>query len=295
MNSKHPAETYIKIAEANPFLSNKKIAEFLSVDEASVRRAFKKAGYRRGLIPVDAEKALQTLDKPIILKGNVALMADVHNPLTDWKYVNRFVDDCVSSGITQVLFCGDFWHCDQYGSYYPKQSGIQLEDEIPEGNKLMAYLLTYFETASFIKGNHDYRYVKGKNYKMSFVDAMLAAFAPLGQARDRITFSNLDHAIIDEDGGWYICHPPAYSRTPLAGSRAISVVQGMSVATAHSHHCARGFAPNGIHQAMELGGFFDAKRTAYLQTSSTFPKWTQGYAIMQDGKMRLESPAWSTR
>ena len=299
---KHDPQVYVKLAEANPFFSNKKIADLLGVDEASVRRAYKKAGYKRGLIPPneDIPRALETVDIPITLYWDALLIADVHCPLYDREYIYVAIKDAINSGIGTVVFCGDFWQGDQYSNYFPKQ--ITLESELSGGVELMEWILGFFDKAYFIKGNHDYRYVKVRGYKVSFVQAMQDAFKGLSaEAMDKIEFSNLDHMYLtgpflgDLDGtqDWYVCHPQAYSRQPLAGARALTTIHDMNVATAHSHHCARGYGPNGKHQAMELGGFFDVSRTAYLQASTAFPKSTPGYAIYQDGKMRLESPAWS--
>lgn len=307
MNSKHPAEVYTKLAEANPFLSNKKIAAILGVDEASVRRAFKKVGYRRGLVPPEdtTPQVLETVDAPIRVYGDALLIADLHIPLHDFAYLREAVDDAWDRNIKIVIFCGDVLHGDQYSSYFPKQ--IPVDEELPIAVDVVEWVLSHFESAYFIRGNHDYRYVKARGYKVSFIQAMQDAFKGLSdKAKAKLTFSNLDHLYLfpeDYQGfphpeslgdGWYICHPQAYSRQPLAGARALTTVQDMNCATAHSHHCARGFGPNGKYQAMELGGFFDAARTAYLQSSTAFPRWTQGFAWYKDGKMHLENPTWST-
>lgn len=296
---KYNPDTYIKLAEANPFFSNKKIADLLGVDEASVRRAYKKSGYKRGLLAPeqDVPAMLETVDTPIRVYGDALLIADLHVPLHDIVYLRKAVWDAQSRGINTVIFCGDVLHGDQYSSYFPKQ--IPIEEEVPAAGSVMEWVLHHFEDAYFIRGNHDFRYVKARGYKVSFIQAMQDAFKDLSEeATAKLTFSNLDHLYLYadteyNDGGWYVCHPQAYSRQPLAGARALTTIHDMNVACAHSHHCARGYGPNGKHQAMELGGFFDASRTAYLQASTAFPKWTPGYALYVNGKMRLESPAWS--
>lgn len=292
---KHPPEDYVELAQKKPFLTNKEIAAEFGVDESSVRRAFKKAKFEKGEPP----EAKQSVETPLTVYGDSLWIADVHCPLHDRAYLAQAITRAVSMGIRQVIFCGDFWHCDQYGSYFPHQADIGLDVEIPTGTELMEWILSFFEFAIFIRGNHDYRHVKGRKFKISFVDAMKECFKGLSdEAKAKLTFTNLDHCYAmpsygDGDGGWYVCHPTQYSRTPLNGARQLSTIVSMNVATAHSHHCARGYAPNGKHQAIELGGFFDRPRTAYLQSSAGFPKWTQGYAYYIDGKAKLESPAWT--
>lgn len=294
---KNPPEAYVELAQKKPFLTNKEIADHFKVDESSVRRAFKKAKFDKG----DVQEVKQTVDVPFRIIGDVLLMADIHCPLHNFDYIRTAVINAVNRGVRIVLFCGDFWHCDQYGNYFPHQADIGLDVEIPTGTQLMEWILGHFDIAFFIRGNHDYRYVKGRKYKISFVDAMKDAFKGLSDdAKSKLNFSNLDHAILNNNipfdhgsAAWYICHPENYSRTPLTNGIKLAAVVNMNVATAHSHHCARGWAVNGIHQVMELGGFFDASRTAYLQSSVPFPKWTPGHALYIDGKMKLESPAWS--
>jgi hypothetical protein len=69
----------------------------------------------------------------------------------------------------------------------------------------------------------------------------------------------------------------------------------MNVLTAHSHHSAVGYAADGVHVVAELGGFFDARATEYLQRSTAYPLWTQGYALINDaGRLTVHSPGWAT-
>jgi predicted phosphodiesterase len=199
--------------------------------------------------------------------------------------------------IKTLVIAGDFLNFDSLSQYDPKQQEAGLEREINEAVGVMRILLETFKDIYYIWGNHDARLHKALSYKLQFRHAMRLVFGDLGSAAiDRITFSNLDHCYVQGASGgvpWYVCHPASYSRVPLSQGRRLAAKHGMSVVTAHSHHCAMGPAENGKHIVVEAGGFFDAESTAYLQRSSTFPTWVPGYLILDErGKPTLRSPLY---
>jgi len=112
----------------------------------------------------------------------------------------------------------------------------------------------------------------------------------------RIQFTNLDHMWIDVPGAepWYVCHPANYSRIPLSTARVLAAKYNANIITAHSHHCAVGYATDGERVVAEIGGLFDRHKTAYLQRSTTFPTWQTGYAFLEGGKLIVDSPGWET-
>jgi hypothetical protein len=52
------------------------------------------------------------LDRPIVHRGAVAVAADFHVPLTDHKYVGRFLEHCRTAGMKTLIVAGDFWNLD---------------------------------------------------------------------------------------------------------------------------------------------------------------------------------------
>ena len=113
------------------------------------------------------------------------------------------------------------------------------------------------------------------------------------EALDRIEFTNLDHMLVKSGGeDFYVCHPANYNATPLASARKIANKVNMNVITAHSHHCAIGFAEDGHKIVAEAGGLFNRKKTAYLKRSTTFPTWTNGFIWIDGGIIHVENPRW---
>jgi predicted phosphodiesterase len=275
-------------------LSNYDIADRLGVSEASIRRGFKSAGFERHMIPTNSEFLIE-LDKPVTLQGDVMITADWHIPLYDPAYANEMIKVAREQELKTLIIGGDFFNFDALSRYEPKQEDAGLERELDEGVRVMRTLQETFDRIIYIWGNHDARLHKALGMKIAFSSAMKNVFNALG--RDEVTkieFSNLDHCWVEtEKGDWYICHPDMYTRVPLSGARVLATKLNANVITAHSHHCAVGYAIDGQKVVAEIGGLFDRTVTSYLQRSTTFPTWAQGFAFLKDGRLNVHSPGWS--
>lgn len=271
-------------------MPNTQIAKLLGVDEASVRRAVKRYKEEYSYL-VDVRKVehlRDSLDQPIQLHnkpgGNIAITADYHIPVTDMELFNTFLSTAKRQGAEECVIGGDWWNADADSKYFPKQLNISKPVEQKYGNYMMKKLLEVFATVKFIRGNHDYRYVVGRNYSITFVEAMQEMFAPLGNDINRIEFSNLDHLHLYNAGTgqkFLVCHPMNYSNIP--GTVALKLAMkypGWNIITAHSHHCALMYDKSGQQMCVEIGGFHDASSTQYLQSTSTFPVWTNGFGML---------------
>lgn len=299
-------------------LSNVAIADMLNVDESTVRRALKREDFKRHLVPVDiASRFFVSLDEPLVLKDIDAMVtADWHIPLYDPLHVNRMIEKARELDINVLVIAGDFWNFDALSQYDPKQETANLAVEYTEGLAVMNVLLETFERIIYIWGNHDWRLAKSLGHALKFAESMKLMFGALGHdLLKRIEFSNLDHLwmvygeplrdpvdrfgrelelwerYVPEDR-WYICHPRTYSRTPLANPRTLTTKVEANVITAHAHHCAIGYGPQGSLVAAEAGGLFDRRKTEYLKASTTYPCWTPGFGWMQGGRFKLTSPLW---
>ena len=230
------------------------------------------------------------LDKPLLLRGDWAVTADWHVPLYDAKLVNKFLDDAQQRGLTNLLIAGDFLNGDSLSQYYPKQKSAGIEKEVSEARSLMETLAKNFKQIVFVKGNHDYRYVKSAEYRQDFVSAMKEVFLGVDLGECRLKFTNLDHVYLNSNGEkYYIAHPTSYSKNPLNNPVAIAEVKKCHTLTAHTHHCAMGWDASGSYICGELGGFFNISQTEYLQGTTTYPNWCNGYWFVQRGKPEMVS------
>lgn len=288
---KHPSSVYVEWKLKG--LTNQEIADRLQVDEASVRRGLRKA---RLLKPLpETESSDDFLDTPLRHTGAIAISADWHIPLVDWSFANRFLEHCAKEDIRTLAIAGDFFNHDALSAYDYKQASADLKTELREAAHIMSALVEQFDKILFIWGNHDARFHKALQYQLSFSAAMRMCFGELGEeALEKIEFSNLDHFWVNDS--WYIAHPKNYTSTPLTTARKLAAKTHSNVITAHSHHAALGYDVSGQYVCAEAGGLFDAKRTAYLQRTTTFPCWQQGFALIRDDNtIEMFTPRWSMR
>lgn len=281
-------------------MSNRKIADALGVNESTIRRGLATMRISRHLLPTEpsvTERLDVKWDTPIVAPFNerYAITADWHIPLYDVEYANTFIQDAKARGVSKLIIAGDFFNFDALSQYHPKQEGAGVEGEIDEAHMVMRTLLETFDLIYFLWGNHDARLHKSLGYALKFQETMKMVFGPLGDdALSRLRFTNLDHMWIgdEDDERWYICHPGNYTRVPLSTARTLATKYNANIITAHSHHCAIGYGIDGYRVVAEIGGFFDRDKTAYLQRSTTFPTWAQGYAFLEDGRLTVQSPGW---
>lgn len=290
-------ETIRQHATENPHLTNVEVGVHLGVSEAAVRRAFQ--GHHRPRLEHRVE-----IEKPVRLgleHGDIALAGDLHVPLTNWRFLNRFLADMKAEKVKTLGIPGDFWNADQASEFDYKQKAAGMADEKRIGTEVMTAMLETFDRVVFSWGNHDARYHKLLRYGLSFTETMRMLFCDVpDRLLERVTFTNLDHFWIDDgrfnDTPWYVCHPKSYSSIPLTQARRLAAKHLCNVVTAHSHHHAVGHDVSGRFVCAEVGGFFDASVTEYLQRSTHFSNWQNGYAVVRaDNTLEMRSDRWVRR
>jgi hypothetical protein len=304
---KHDPQAYVELKEQG--LSNVRIADVLDVSEAAVRRGLHKAEQAgliepQYLVPTYAQQRVAvSLEKPIRIDvakdGPGAVTADWHLPLTDFPLVNTFIEHAREVKATNwLLIDGDFFNLDALSVFDFKQESGGLPAELYASTCTMSKLLETFDKVYFSWGNHDARVHRSLGYKVPFATAMRMMFHELDpKLMDRITLSNLDHQIVETPRGpYFVAHPKSYTSVPLSGARRLASVKLMNVITGHSHHTAIGHDPSGQFTVAEIGGFFDKEKTQYLQRSTNYPNWQNGYGFIDsEGYLTVEGQGWSSR
>lgn len=232
---------------------------------------------------------------PINVKSPMIITGDWHVPMVDYGLINRMIDDARDRKITTLGIAGDFFNFDSLSTYDPKQTDHTLEEEIEQGRDIMSTLLKTFKEIVYTWGNHDNRLARTLGYKMAYSTSMKYLFGELHWKQlAKIRFSDLDYFLVDTPRGVYrVCHPANYTRNPLTSARKLSAKYGTHVITAHSHHHAVGYAEDGLHAVAEIGGMFDTDKIAYLNRSTTFPRWQSGYCIVdKQGVLNMVGKDW---
>lgn len=303
--SKYDPKVYVSMREQG--MTNYEIARTLTdVDEASVRRGLAKVGYKPYLLPTAFQKKLAvSLETPIWINatrtglGGGAICSDFHLPLTNWSLVNEFIDHARDIKATKwCVIAGDFFNIDSLSQFDFKQAESSLGAEQYAGNEVMRKLLETFEHIYFSWGNHDARVHKALGYSVDFGTAMrMMLFELTPEEMSRITFSNLDYVLIHTAQGDYrVNHPKAYSSAPLTQARKMASKYLCHIVNAHSHHTAISHDLSGKFVCAELGGFFEKDKTLYLQRTTSFANWQNGYGFIDnDGYLVIEGAGWSSR
>ena len=90
--------------------------------------------------------------------------------------MNFFITTMRNLGIRKLLVGGDVFNGDALSQYFPKQANAGLEVELVVVNYAINKLLESFDEIVFLKGNHDYRYVRARDYTISFIEAINKGF-----------------------------------------------------------------------------------------------------------------------
>jgi predicted phosphodiesterase len=286
-------------------MSNYDIADKLGVSEASVRRGLRAAKHRPYLIPsYSIGKLNAKLESPLQIdvkkEGAGAVTADWHHPLADYDLINSFLDHAESIGATNwLVVAGDWFNIDALSAFdFKDERNAGLRKEMYGSNVTMDRVLQVFDKVYLSWGNHDARVHKALGYKVPFTTAMRMMFHELDpDLMDRIQLSNLDNVnILTPNGRYNVCHPKAYNQQPLMTARKLASKELCHIITGHSHHTAVGHDVSGNFVCAEIGGFFDEAKTAYLQRTTTFSRWQNGYGFIDsDGLLTIEGQGWSNR
>lgn len=226
------------------------------------------------------------------------ICGDVHVPLTNLAMVEAMFRKAEENDLQTLILAGDLFNFDSLGRFDPKQSDHTLAQELQIGRDFVAALLDSFEHVCIIKGNHEDRFMRALGYKLDFCQTMQLVLGEVFTSNEeKLTISNLDHMYLygPEGQKYYVNHPKAYSRQPLATGRALAAKHNCNIICGHAHHHAVGTDISGRYVVAELGGLFDIDKTAYLREATTFPKQQNGLIwVNEDGRLRTWSPLWES-
>lgn len=260
------------------------------------------------LEPIDAgaERALKALrsfksELPVPMHhcGAAMISGDIHVPLTNHKMVEEMFRKAEENDLSTIILAGDLFNFDSLGRFDPKQGDHTLAQELQIGREFVAALLDFFEYAYIIKGNHEDRFMRALGYKLDFVQTMQLVLGDVYlENQHKLQVSNLDHMYLygPEGQKYYVNHPKAYSRQPLATGRALASKHNCNIICGHAHHHAVGNDISGKYVVAELGGLFDIDKTAYLREATTFPRQQNGLLwVDENGKLHSWSPLWEAK
>ena len=270
---------------ANANYSLRAVAKKHNTDHSTIAKWLDKHGLRAPR-PTNDRFVFKHMEECRV-SGDWMITSDWHMPIVDYGLVDRMISDAKRLGIKKLIVAGDWFNFDALSDYFPKQQDAGFPVELQDSNRLMDYLLNWFDEIVLTLANHDIRITKQLGYKLRFDHSMRVCFYDIDPKRmNKITITNRDYVLVDTPKGvWRICHTNNYSKTQLAYPSKLAEKYRQHVAAGHRHHHAIGFSVSG-YNVLELGGLFDASRTEYLSRwSNDFPIWQQGYSALIGGKV----------
>lgn len=293
-------------------MSNVYLGDTYGVSETTIRRWKQRMNEEARSMAVEglsiingsslgAERALMALrgfnsniPEPLEHFGSAMVSGDVHIPLTNQNMVKSMFSKAKENDLSTLILAGDTFNADSLSRFDLKQKDHTLKQELDIGREFVGACLDEFERVILFKGNHEDRFIRALGYKLDFAQTMELI---LGEVYDdsKLVISNLDHMKVFGPQGkeYYVCHPKAYSRQPLATGRALASKWNCNIICAHAHHHAIGTDISGRYVIAELGGLFDPDKAAYLKEATTFPKQSSGLVwINNEDRLASWSPLW---
>jgi hypothetical protein len=280
----------------------KKIAERIGKSERTAQRWYKEAAE----LPKEtkAQGKIRLLEEdngvvdvsrfaPMTASGDMIVTCDWHIPVHDPALVNAVIRKAHEEDIKTLIIGGDYFNMDSFSSYAPHQKDAGIEIEREQGLLIMDALLDTFDDIYIFWGNHDYRFARQLNYKISFIYAIKWMLADLGPKKlDRLHVSDVDYMILEQEKTYRMSHQTNFSSVPLTVARKLATKYNQSIITAHSHHFAIGVALDGQNLCLEGGGLYDKAKTEYIQKTTTHHEWVPGFTMFKGGLPTLFSPVF---
>lgn len=224
--------------------------------------------------------ACRVYDDHVEIDDDVVVISDLEIPYHDVETLGYAVSVGKLFGITTLVVAGDFLALDALG-YWPAEdtdnSGrFTVDDSLLEGELVLLSLLQWFERIIIIKGNHEQRGTRQKEW--AFFSMMRRRWEELGD----VEVSYYKWCLVQ---GQQIEHPKNYSKVPGSVARERAEIENKSVACAHNHHFSMSFTRDGRHQGIDLGHATRPETRYYKQVNGTtrHPKWVRGFWVLRNG------------
>ena len=235
----------------------------------------------------------------IPFKERLMVLGDPHFPLHHEEMFKRALRAVTEHQITSVVWPGDVLDNGYKGHRFMRdcRAATRAEGVAALQEALLAFDAAGIEEHFMCPGNHDDKPLRGTDQELLFSDWIRAALGDFSP-RASLTFSDRYYIVMEARGGsqsgpdqypWRFTHQKNYSKIPLSTAREIAAIKLSNVVCAHQHHCAMGWASNGLMRAIDGGCLQDPAQASYKEIrDSRHPEWNPGFVILLDGKPRLE-------
>lgn len=229
-------------------------------------------------------------DQPIELEGNALILADIHCPFQDARFIDAAIDLAQQYAIDAAILAGDLADFNAF-SAFGRDAGLDADEELDALAELVDRIAANFDRVAYFAGNHDLRPLKPVKYAGMTLTRLARMFTP--DADDK-HFMVSDYAWCRlRSGGvlWHIEHPQNASVNATYVARRLAAKFECSVVTAHGHTWGLAKSDSGLHWAVDSGICADPLRLGYTQlVHNTRPVQQQGAVLIIDGLPLLVNP-----
>jgi UDP-2,3-diacylglucosamine pyrophosphatase LpxH len=230
---------------------------------------------------------------PLIPDRKIMVLADVHLPRHDEKFLAEAFDRAYQEGVEAIVFLGDLMDNPTWSKWGIEDWSDNYERELNICEAIIRCAALSAPHVYWSYGNHEARVLHELKAQISM--RHLALLAELQDLLDQgILIVSDDPTLEAFDGTWMLTHPKAYGPQPLVKPGLIATRYEKNVLSAHAHHYASGLDQTGRWQVIESGGLFKPEYFRYIQYQITGHRaWVQGYWILTDGVPQGYRPATS--
>jgi hypothetical protein len=254
-----------------------------AVSSSSVNMAWQRRGAGLNLLEKDNEiKIYKDETFPI---GDYIVSCDYHAPYYSELWINRLLMIAKKFKIKKHIIIGDLFDM-AFASYYRAKDGEHrpsLDEERKQCSPIFK-VLDYFDKNILITGNHEARI---GNLTDSKIEAR-HLFGHYGADvwEKKFVYTTADKAFVGDK--WLLVHPKSYSQISASVAVRMAEKHHRNILNAHGHFLAMRYDRSGEYLAVDLGGMFDVSKVGYINmTSTTHPRWNQGFGALRGENLHL--------
>lgn len=218
---------------------------------------------------------------PLELTGDAIVCSDWHIPCHDRDLANKLLEVARREKIKTLVVAGDFFDAYKFSSFDKRENQVSFREEIGEAKGIIEAMLKHFSKILFICGNHERRILRTVFYELDLSDIFKMATK---EVHKRVLVSERDYLILHtKQGDWRICHPRNYSQIKGRIAYRLAGKYRTNLIMAHGHFFGLVFSEDGQYIGIDSGGMFDPRKVEYIQDTTTYPEWNQGFVVVKNG------------
>lgn len=226
---------------------------------------------------------------PTLEVDKLAVVADLHLPYTNYKFVEKVPIIMKRHKIKDLLIAGDFVEGDSRHHRHRVRRAT-FSEQLKYARKTLEFFLEVAERVFMLPGNHDEWFIYDTDGELSVEDTM-RLMVPSGYEGRVVAIPYDRIQVISGGEAWTIPHQAGASVDPLRIGRELALKFQTSVITPHQHLSAEGWDKYNRYRVISVGGLHDPDMFDYIQLkTTTMYNPNLGMAVLDNGRGILITP-----